>query len=228
MYAGGVDSEMGTTRAERVPGQLTRANGAAVNLSVCFFLSPLHEVFHDSFLCFLHWCYIGVANIWSWIRRRKKKKVWSSFCADCSQWLWIWVNAFWLSCRGSLNDRGARKSQATAQCKPRSATVTYRPCNTAVRRDFIWEQGGMDEPADLERPISIFDRHGGCSVFPAEVTSHVMVNSWEPPPQPPLFQRVMEQGDSEEFTRRAPPTIPTVLQPVTAARHHNMHTCMVM
>lgn len=40
MYAGGVDSEMGTTRAERVPGQLTWANGAAVNLSVFFFLPP--------------------------------------------------------------------------------------------------------------------------------------------------------------------------------------------
>lgn len=48
MYAGGVDREMGTTRAERVPGQLTWANSAAVNLSV-FFSPPSTKSFAIAF-----------------------------------------------------------------------------------------------------------------------------------------------------------------------------------
>lgn len=50
MYAGGVDREMGTARAERVPGQLTWANSAAVNLSV--FISPSTKSFTIAFCAF--------------------------------------------------------------------------------------------------------------------------------------------------------------------------------
>lgn len=65
------------------------------------------------------------------------------------------------------------KSQAAAQhwCGPCLCSELLSLL-TAVQRDLIWEQGRMDELADLELP-SAFSIHTGCFVSPKEVTSHV-------------------------------------------------------
>lgn len=83
------------------------------------------------------------------------------------------------------------KSQAAAQhvCRPClcSELLSLR---TAVQRYFIWEQGQDGWTCWPWALISVFDPHRGCSVSPSEVTSHVMVDSWDPTPP-----HVIQQGE---------------------------------
>lgn len=89
--------------------------------------------------------------------------------------------------------------------------------HTAAQRDFIWEQGGMDELADLELHSAFSIRTEAVLSPPDEVTSHVMANSLTPPH---VIQKdgqlLWQQAITCAAPNTAPPIIPSALQPAIA------------
>lgn len=127
------------------------------------------------------------------------------------------------------------KSQATAAeqaSSVRGVTVLAHSCS---KRLYL-RTGQNGWTCWPWAPISIFNPRRGCPVSPDEVTSHVTVNSWGPPPP-----HVIHQGEGLPWQQ--PITCTALAQPLPSlpyccslpllavtyvySTNNNMHTCML-
>lgn len=84
---------------------------------------------------------------------------------------------------------------------------------TAVQSDFIWEQGRMDELADLELP-SAFSIRTQAVLSPStdEVTSHVTASTWGP-----TLPHVIQSNGGEGLARQRAITCAALMQPLPSS-----------